>query len=443
MKQSHHEERSGWWDRFTRPTLRSGFILGLLQVVLVGRTDDDRALCKILLRRRRGRLPLQARRLPGVLARRLPGPERRQKIEQRQHVAHAEDRGPRGGHHVPDLELRGIHVVAAGHAVVARHELRQEREEEPHEDDHRRQPRPPIGIHPARDLRPPVVQPGHVAHDHSAHHDEMEVGHDEVGVVDVHVQAQGGQEQAGHAAEGEQRHEPQGEEHGGLEGDRALVQRGRPVEDLDRRGHGDQEAQAGEDQRRIHGNARHEHVMRPDEEAQAGDAEARIGHELVAVKLLAGEAGDDLAHHAHARQDHDVHRRVGIEPEEVLEEQGIAAQGRIEDADLPEPLDDDQDQRHGQHRHGQKEDETGGVHRPDEDRQAEPGQPRGPQPMDRDDEVQPGQQRREPGDHHADQGEGDVVVRRRRAVGRIEGPARVHSPGQHGDQRPGGARHRP
>ena len=41
----------------------------------------------------------------------------------------------------------------------------------------------------------------------------------------------------------------------------------------------------------------------------------------------------------------------------------------------------DQDQRHGQHGHGQQEDETGGVHRPHEDRQAEPGQARGPEPM--------------------------------------------------------------
>ena len=78
----------------------------------------------------------------------------------------------------------------------------------------------------------------------------------------------------------------------------------------------------------------HEHVVRPDEEAQAGDAEARKGHELVAVELLAGEAGDHFAHHAHARQDHDVHGRVRVEPEEVLEQERVAAQRRIEDADL-------------------------------------------------------------------------------------------------------------
>ena len=112
------------------------------------------------------------------------------------------------------------------------------------------------------------MQPRHVAQDHAADHDEMEMRDDEIGVVDVDVHAQGRQEQSRHAAEGEQADEPQGEEHGGLEGDRSLVQRGRPVEDLDRRGHGDQEAQTGKDQRRVQGNSRHEHVVRQTKKAR-------------------------------------------------------------------------------------------------------------------------------------------------------------------------------
>jgi len=36
---------------------------------------------------------------------------------------------------------------------------------------------------------------------------------------------------------------------------------------------------------------------------------------------------------AHRRQDHDVHGRMGIEPEQVLEEQRVAAQLRIENAE--------------------------------------------------------------------------------------------------------------
>ena len=37
--------------------------------------------------------------------------------------------------------------------------------------------------------------------------------------------------------------------------------------------------------------------------------------------------------HAHRRQHHDVDRRVRVEPEQVLEQQRIAAERRVEDAD--------------------------------------------------------------------------------------------------------------
>ena len=57
--------------------------------------------------------------------------------------------------------------------------------------------------------------------------------------------------------------------------------------------------------------------------------------------------GDDLADHAHRRQDHDVDGRVRVEPEQVLEEHRVAAAARVEDADAEEPLDDQQQQRDG------------------------------------------------------------------------------------------------
>ncbi len=63
------------------------------------------------------------------------------------------------------------------------------------------------------------------------------------------------------------------------------------------------------------------------------------------------EAGDHLAHDAHAWQDHDVDRRVRIEPEQVLEQQRVAAQRRIEHADVQKALEDDEDQCHRQHGH--------------------------------------------------------------------------------------------
>ena len=53
-----------------------------------------------------------------------------------------------------------------------------------------------------------------------------------------------------------------------------------------------------------------------------------IGDGGVRGGRLARERAHHLADHAHRRQDHDVDRRVRVEPEEVLEEHRIAAQRR-------------------------------------------------------------------------------------------------------------------
>ena len=130
-----------------------------------------------------------------------------------------------------------------------------------------------------------------------------------------------------------------------------------------------------------------------------------------------------------------------IEPEQVLKEQRVAAQGRVEDADSQKAFQDDEDKRHGQDRHGQEKNETGGINRPDEDRQAPPGQTRRPQPVDGDDEVEAGEDRREPGDDNADQRRGHIVMGGLRAVWSVERPAGVEPVGQYGIERPSGGHH--
>ena len=57
---------------------------------------------------------------------------------------------------------------------------------------------------------------------------------------------------------------------------------------------------------------------------------------------LRENACDDLADHAHRRQDHDVDGRVRVEPEQVLEEHRVAAERRVEDAEVQAALDRDQ-----------------------------------------------------------------------------------------------------
>ena len=131
---------------------------------------------------------------------------------------------------------------------------------------------------------------------------------------------------------------PERVEHRRLEGDRAPVKRRRPVEDLDGRGHRDEETQEREDQAGIDGLAADEHVMAPNQKADHGNGNAGKRHEMVAEDPLPREAGDDLADHAHSRQDHDVNGGVRVEPEHVLEEDRVAAELGIEDADAPEAL---------------------------------------------------------------------------------------------------------
>ena len=199
--------------------------------------------------------------------------------------------------------------------------------------------RPDVRVHPAGHLRPPEVQAGEVAHDRAADHDEVEVGDDEVGVVDVDVDAERGGEQPGQAADQEQAQEAEHPDHRRLHQMAPRVQRRRPVERLDRRRDGHGVGQEREHHRRVDRDAGDEQVVRPDQEAEDGDGQARERDERVAEDVLAREAGDDLADRAHRRQDHDVDRRVRVEPEQVLEQHRVAAERRVEDAEAEAALD--------------------------------------------------------------------------------------------------------
>ncbi len=129
--------------------------------------------------------------------------------------------------------------------------------------------------------------------------------------------------------------------------------------------------------------------------------EAGAGDEAISEDAFAREAGHQLADHAHARQNHDVDRRMRIEPEHVLEQDGIAADGGIEDADVEAAFQSHQRQRDGHHRRAQHLDQRRGIVGPNEQRQAAPGHPRRAHLVDGDDEVEPCQNGRESSDEHA------------------------------------------
>ncbi len=83
---------------------------------------------------------------------------------------------------------------------------------------------------------------------------------------------------------------------------------------------------------------------------------------------LAREGRDHFTDDRHRRQDHDVHGRMRIEPEQVLEQDRIAAEGRIEDTDTRNALEDQQQQGDRQHGRRQDDDQRVAYIAPDEQR---------------------------------------------------------------------------
>ena len=94
--------------------------------------------------------------------------------------------------------------------------------------------------------------------------------------------------------------------------------------------------------------------------ATRGERDGPVAEDRLAARTSAMSSRDDR----HAGQNHDVHGRVRIEPEEVLEQHRIAAELRVEDADVERALHDQQQQRDAEHRRGQDLDERGGVDAP-------------------------------------------------------------------------------
>ena len=97
-----------------------------------------------------------------------------------------------------------------------------------------------------------------------------------------------------------------------------------PVEHLDAGRDRDEERHQAEEGQE-HGAGR-EHVVGPHGEPEGADAGRREDERLVAEERLPAEHRQDLADHAHRRQDHDVDRRVGVEPEDVLVQDRVPAE---------------------------------------------------------------------------------------------------------------------
>ena len=76
------------------------------------------------------------------------------------------------------------------------------------------------------------MQAAQVSHQCPADHDVVEVGDHEIGIGDVHVDTQGGEEQAGEAADGEQTDEAERVKHGRVVMDGTFIESRCPVENF-------------------------------------------------------------------------------------------------------------------------------------------------------------------------------------------------------------------
>src|ERR1700691_4058962 len=99
-----------------------------------------------------------------------------------------------------------------------------------------------------------------------------------------------------------------------------------------------------------------------------------------------------------------------IEPEEMLEQERIAAELGIENAEVQRAFSRDQNDGNGDDRRTQKLNNTGRVVRPDEQGQARPRHARGAHAMDGDDEIQAGEDGGESSDEDRKGGFNDLGV---------------------------------
>ena len=105
--------------------------------------------------------------------------------------------------------------------------------------------------------------------------------------------------------------------------------------------------------------------MAPNQKAKDRDRQAREGYELVAENIFAREVRNDLTNHSHRRQDHDVDGRMRVKPEQVLKQDGITADRRIEDTDVRQTLERNQQDRDRYHGRSENHDQSCRVMRPD------------------------------------------------------------------------------
>ena len=172
----------------------------------------------------------------------------------------------------------------------------------------------------------------------------------------------------------------------------------RPVDDLHAGGDGDQHRADREHRNADRAETAGEHVVCPHAPTEEADRRAGEDHELVAEQRLAAEHRQHFADDAEAGQDEDVHLRMPEDPEQVLPQQRIGAGVDVEELRTEVALEHQQEQRHGDDRDGEHQQELHDQDHPREDRHLHQAHARCAHVEDRDDQVERTGQRGDAGD---------------------------------------------
>src|SRR3972149_686434 len=106
-------------------------------------------------------------------------------------------------------------------------------------------------------------------------------------------------------------------------------------------------------------------MMSPHQKAGKGDAQTGESDKFVAENMPMREGGDEFADNGHAGQNHDIYGRVRVEPEEMLEQNRVAAHGRVKNSDTGKSFDYQERQSNTEYGSSQYLNQSSGINPPD------------------------------------------------------------------------------
>ena len=168
-------------------------------------------------------------------------------------------------------------------------------------------------------------------------------------------------------------------------------------------------------------------MVSPHDESKHSNRHRGECNELVTKDALLTIRSDYFVDNAHRGENHDVNRRVRIEPEQVLEQNRISTNLRREDSKAKRTFNDDKRECDSHDRCAKHDNHAGRIHRPCKQRHLEPSHPWRTHLMNRHDEVQARKDGRESGYKRRHNRKCDIRVRVDTGVWSVKRPSGVNA----------------